>query len=262
MTSSPLKTKRQQSWEDQLHETSIYVKTHGAIPQKGHRLRDWLNRQRNERREGRLPDHKRTQLDEKIPGWPGFRLDENWMNRIDGIARTYPVGQVPKSAGRDYSWLAFQRRQHSLGRLSTDKVRMLDSKLPLWKDGCTGKTLPWADSLLSVLDVFTSTGKLPCRDSKAGRWLSEQRRHARSGKLGSQRQRELDEKLPGWEFTQHSLWAVRLSELAGTPEVETLPTSHQLRKWLQKQRWHLKNGSITTERQRLLDAAYSNWRSM
>jgi hypothetical protein len=144
-------------WRGWLAIMRKYVEQHGAFPSESgtwtspsgeiYKIGSWGHRQRRKDRAGTLKKERAKMLDEVFPGWKeepkAAERAERWENWLEALAEYYAAKGLPlarsgwKRADDTTwdvgTWLRAQRKAHERGKLSADRVGMLDVTVPDWK---------------------------------------------------------------------------------------------------------------------------------
>ena len=220
----------QERWHTRCQSLRCWVETHsGYLPKKGINLPcgfgigAWLHNQRKQLQSQRLDGVRIAALDDAAPGWritidlssdslhkrpsaTELELENRFtVNLREATALVAEFGRLPRANGlcakktRLASWLSHQRRCASLGKLSIERAQRLDHSLPGWRTdiGSDEMVGQWQDALASLVARVKELGRLPTGPS--ARWMYEQRRALREGRLCESREIALSEAVPGWK---------------------------------------------------------------
>lgn len=214
-----------------LEELDAYVATHGSVPlpslpKPSPALRNWLTQQRARQRRGTLPAVVYARL-ATSPGWewdPGLadvRRTVELLRPLEGRFYRWwlPTDYEGPGGERLGAWVAEQRRRYRAGRLSAEKVALIES-LPgwAWKDGeafAHHLELVRAFATVSGGAVLPESYVAPTGEA-VGRWVHAQRTRYRSGRPMSPEVVRLLEAVPGWSWTRLTDHQERMLGLAGT----------------------------------------------
>jgi hypothetical protein len=103
------------------------------------------------------------------------------------------------------TWLGNQRRYFKTGKMSSDKIELLDQIDKCWKIGITEKNEEnWVNTLEYCYQFYLENKRLPkCREKyegvNVGYWLSDQKKNFKNGKLSLERIEWLDQIDPSWK---------------------------------------------------------------
>ncbi|MCC3299303.1 helicase associated domain-containing protein [Arthrobacter caoxuetaonis] len=199
---------RDAAWQARLDEVRAYRERHGRLPAAGKESNEvssygrWLVYQR--KNEDRLPEHRIRALDALDRDW----RDPNplsWAKNVDRAAAVVERlgGKFPTSGSSDpeehrvAEWLSSQRTHRS--RMTNEQIRELDERLPGWN---RGREQVWKERLRWTSDFLRRNRRFPSQHSanlveaSHAAWVRAQRRSAT--KLTEERERMLNEMLPGW----------------------------------------------------------------
>jgi len=167
----------------------------------------WLSNQRQRKKHNKLSD-ERIAILEAIPGWSWTACD------YDGVVNEFRalregLGCDPSTASSDPrekwlgQWLGTQRQRKKNNKLSEERIAILEA-IPGWS---------WtAHDYDGVVNEFRALRERLGRDpsqissdpteKRLGRWLSDQRKLKKNGKLSDKRIAIL-ETIPGWSWGKH-----------------------------------------------------------
>jgi len=264
------------------------------------KINTWLNQQRQNRKKGKLLEDRARQL-ETVPGW--IWEDDPWpvwlealhecVAAKDGLPKQSTVWTRPDgSKWKIGSWIANQRQARKKGKLSEDRVRLLE-EVPgwIWEDEkMKNKAViqPWPMWLEVLRECAAAEGRLPSQSTvwthpdgsvwKIGSWISEQRTMHKKDKLPEDRARQL-EAVPGWIWEDERMknkaaiqpWPMWLEVLReyvaaeeGLPKRSTVwprpdGSTWKIGNWISEQRQARKKGKLLEDRARQLEAV-PNWK--
>ena len=131
-------------WEIGLAALRDFIAAHGSASPPQHAMQDgfpvggWVHARRRQHLQGSLTPERVAVL-EALPGWQWSVFASRWETGYGHLKRfADEVGHACPAAGvvvEGYAlggWVRDQRRAHSAGRLSTDRVAALQS-LPGWR---------------------------------------------------------------------------------------------------------------------------------
>ncbi|MGX5697346.1 helicase associated domain-containing protein, partial [Agromyces soli] len=204
----------EREWRRAADRLARHVAEHGRFPSTADGAADaralarWVQRQRRLAELGELPPARERWLDRQSTGWRdrGLAGWQETMSRLERFRAEH--GRLPARAGEASAlerelgvWLANQRAALRGDRLAPERARLLDERLPEWRDA---RLAAWLRRAHEVAGFFDERGRLPSprsthdRSRELGGWLDTQRRAARRGTLESTRLAWLDARLPGW----------------------------------------------------------------
>lgn len=206
-------------WNQRLDALVEFIADHGRTPTAKEKDRasrtigTWLATQRHV---AHMADHRREQLDMKVPGW-NRTAEDKWKDEFDFVVAYFSQhGRLPTDNTRDTrvttaaQWVRTQRA--SAATMPQHRVESLDAALPLWR--VVRNTDKWTAMLDCVTEFKMEQDRLPNGNSpdkeeaRAGSWLNNQR--AGIG-MTPEREATLDERLPWWrESTKDLAWHRKL----------------------------------------------------
>jgi len=222
-------------------------------------------------RAGKLEADRKRRLEE-LPGWVWDRFDDQWE---DGLRRLKQfVGREGHALVRKRhvedgvnlgAWVVNQRKAHRSRALGRDRERRLE-ELPGWTwDPVTSS---WEKHYARLKYFVDREGHalvptLYKEDGlNLGGWVGRQRKAHKSGTLGQDQERGLEE-LPGWTWDPlNARWEGGFALLKRFVEREghaRVPTYHvedgfKLGQWVAHRRIDHRRGILEPERQRRLEA--------
>ena len=159
------------SWEQMFNELLEFFKIHGHydVPQRwkaNPQLAAWVSAQRAAHRRGKIASNYVQQLNTLGFRWEPFA--EKWDEMYESLSRfhrEFGHTRVPQKWKQNRSlghWVAVQRRQRKLGRLSEDRIAKLDSLGFEWTPmrggvGKVGIHTPAWESMFAQLEEFYRT---------------------------------------------------------------------------------------------------------
>lgn len=137
---------RIEDWEVTLRAVTAFIEERNKYPSLNTEdsleksLATWVYKQRDRSKDGRMSNEQRSALDSRLPLWAG-RQDAGWTEKLDKAVEYHKEnGVIPRKKHGEYAkistWLRSQRSQHRKGAVKTERVRLLDEKLPGWSDEC------------------------------------------------------------------------------------------------------------------------------
>jgi superfamily II DNA or RNA helicase len=200
------------AWSQKFNELLEFFKIHGHydVPQRwkpNPNLAAWVSVQRRAHRNGSLPDEFTHRLNAL-----GFRwnpLTDRWSEMYEALLRFRSrfnhtnVPQEWKKNPKLAHWVAVQRRQKKLGRLSENRIAKLNSVGFEWVRGRGGvgksgiRTETW-EAMFAQLEKFYRENGHSCvpqqyrENPKLGWWVTTQRKNRRKNKLTSEHITRLD----------------------------------------------------------------------
>ena len=265
------------SWEEGFALLKRFVERegHARVPgghtEEGFKLGLWVQEQRKSYRTRKAKADRRRRL-EALPGWTWDVLGAQWEEGFALLKRFVEReghASVPKPCVEDGfrlgQWAQVQRRAHNRGKLEAERQSRLEA-LPGWMWDVLGAQWEEGFALLKRFVEREGHARVPGghreEGFRLGVWVGSARTRRRRGTLEPERQRRL-EALPGW--TWHAFderwgegfaWLKQFVQRDGHARV---PGGHRekgfkLGLWVQVQRSVHRNGKLTPERQRRLEA--------
>ena len=247
-------------WRQMYGQLQDYVAEHGRLPpvNTSGALGVWVNTQRQVYKDGMLSE-ERQRLLEAISCWSWDPLKDQWRQmyaRLQDYVAEH--GRLPPQAlGSLGLWVTKQRQTRNTGMLSDERQRLLEA-ISCWDwDPLEDQ---WRQMYAQLQDYVAEHGRLPpVKTSGAlGIWIDTQRQACKNSILSEERQRLL-EAISCWSWDlQEAQWQRMYGQLqdyvAEHGQLPPLNTSGALGIWVTTQRQARKNGMLSEERQRLLEA--------
>jgi superfamily II DNA or RNA helicase len=225
----------------------------------------WLSQQRKLKKNDKL-SAERFAILQAIPWWSWVAYDYS-----DSVAKFYAMrerlGRDPKSSSSDPEerqqaiWLMNQRQLKKNGRLSADRITMLQA-IPQWS--WTGHD--YGDAVVKFRALRERLGRDPGNYSsdpeerRQARWLMTQRQNNKKGRLSADRISML-QAIPGWSWAAHDYGDAvakfhTLRERLGCDPSNSSsdPEERRQARWLGTQRKLKKNEKLPADRVAILEA--------
>ena len=169
----------------------------------------WCNTQRMAYKRGRLSE-ERYKLLESV-GFEWNLLDSNWMKEFQSLKVFFATqGRWPKREdGALATWCYTQRERRKKGRLSKERIRVLDEIGFVWSQDLNGGWMKNYEALKIFLDKQQRFPK--SAEGYLGEWCSTQRKMRKQGKLSPNRQTLLDR--IGFVWSVEQVWRSYLEQL-------------------------------------------------
>ena len=169
----------------------------------------WCNTQRMAYKRGRLSE-ERYKLLESV-GFEWNLLDSNWMKEFQSLKVFFATqGRWPKREdGALATWCYTQRERRKKGRLSKERIRVLDEIGFVWSQDLNGEWMKNYEALKIFLDKQQRFPK--SAEGYLGEWCSTQRKMRKQGKLSPNRQTLLDR--IGFVWSVEQVWRSYLEQL-------------------------------------------------
>ncbi|MDB4483108.1 Helicase associated domain protein [Akkermansiaceae bacterium] len=199
----------QEAWEVQFQKLAVYKEEHGdcLIPTTwGDKiLATWVGTQRTKKNKGTLGIERIGQLDEI--GFVWKPADQAWENQFRKlVAYKEEHGDCLVTIGRHPQlgmWVGTQRTKKNKGTLGIERIEQLDEIGFVWKP----HDQAWGNQFRKLVAYEEEHGDclVPNKwqeDSKLGNWVGTQRTLKRSGKIGADKIKRLDEIGFVWDTTK------------------------------------------------------------
>jgi hypothetical protein len=239
-------------------------------------LGNWCQNHKSYYKRGKL-SQERIKLLEEIPNW-FWKQDEKWIQNCNNLKKFVEINnklpsdhsknKVEKSLGQ---WYRDQRKHYKKGKLSLDKIKLLES-IPNWV-WQLDLDEQWKKLCSDVNEFSKINNRLPSQYSKIkdektlGNWCAFQREKQKSGKLSLEQQR-LSEEIPNWYWKRdlEENWKNSYDNLKKFAEInKRLPSSTSsennektLGQWHCSQRHKYKIGELSQEQIKLSEKI-PNW---
>ncbi len=232
------------------------------VTECGIHLGVWCNRQRSNKKSGKLST-QRIELLEKIPNWFWEQdLDEQWYKKytlLKEYSDTPSQKYITKCGVKLGSWCNEQKQNKKKENLSKSQIELLE-KIPNWS---WDKNEQWYEkyTLLKAYNDTPINSYITKCGFKLGSWCSHQR--TKKNKLSTQ-QIELLEKIPNWYWEQDldEQWNKKytfLKEYNDTPsQCYITNCGIKLGNWCSEQRQNKKKEILSKSKIELLEKI-SNW---
>ncbi|CAJ1400036.1 unnamed protein product [Effrenium voratum] len=248
------------------------------------RLGQWVWRQRQQRRAGKLSQGQIQRLDSLAFVW--HLPEHKWQlgfEELVAYTREHGNTQVPagyKTAGGFglRRWVNVQRWAKSAGKLSEERAQRLNSLDFVWGKSTVSLTQRWERGFEELVAYTQEHGhaQVPAGYKTAGgfglgRWVSTQRRAKPAGKLSEERAQRLNSLDFVWgkrtmSFEQR--WERGFEELVAYTREHgntQVPAGYKtaggfgLRRWVNVQRWAKSAGKLSEERAQRLNSLDFVW---
>ena len=252
-------------WDWRYRELKEYRDKHGDcnVPAESQGpLGGWANRQRQSFKKGEL-SRKRVGLLESI-GFVWDPTDEAWTARFDELVDFKNDNgdcNVPRSQGSLGKWANTQRQSYKKGKLSQERIDLLESIGFIWD---LKERREWLDVFDELTKYKAANGdcNVPRAHGWLGEWVSQQRRSYKNGKLLQERLDLLENIGFVWEPLD-LVWMACFDELVNFKSENgdcNVPYSQgPLGSWVTNQRSYYKKGKLSQERVDLLESIGFSW---
>ena len=267
-------------WQETFGKVKAFVEKNKKIPsehskdKEEKRLGIWCCTQKQIKKKGKITPERIKAL-EVIPGWYWeIDLDEKWQKILE-LVKTF-VGKnekIPSNHSKDKEekrlggWCSKQKQSRKNGKMTSERIKALKS-IPGW-EWKKDLDLIWQETLEKVKAFVKKNNKIPYVNSKdkeekrLGSWCSNQKTAKKKVKITPERNKQL-ESIPGWlwENDYDLIWKETLELLKSfAGKNEKFPSEYskdkeeaRLGKWCCHQKAARKNGKLTSERIKDLEA--------
>ena len=274
-------TPKSHDWRERFMELLEFKKLHGDcnVPQrweKNPKLARWVSAQRRERSRGELSDERYQQLDKIGFDWSrgGLSWDERCeqLKEYKRLNKDYLVRARWKENPKLAAWVVEQRRDKRKGILVEDKIRRLVEIGFVW--GPNQALVPQWKRMFTELKAFKAE-KGDCRvpsgyevNPRLAKWVANQRRFKRLGKIQEERARLLESIGFDWDLSADpdETWDRMFAELEQfhrrfrhclvAPE---WPENPNLGAWVRRQRTERRRKELSAERIERLNKLGFDW---
>ena len=260
-------------WELRYEELADYKVEHGDcnVPQGQGSLGRWVSSRRKEFRGGKLSEERIARLESIGLVWD--LNEQEWLDRLDELTKYKNENgdcNVPERQGPLGEWVKRQRQSFKKGKLSQERVDMLESIGFSWE--------PIDETWMSRFDELTNYKgengdcNVPYSQGPLGMWVSEQRRLYKKQKLLQERNELLESIGFEWVLRERNYtnswkldeqWKIGYTELVqylvehGTCNV---PQKYgPLGRWVRTQRNAYKDGCMSKFRIDYLESIGFAW---
>jgi superfamily II DNA or RNA helicase len=257
----------------------VHQEGHARVPddhQEGSfRLGVWVRGQRDSYKKGVLSADRIAAL-ESLPNWSWSIFDSNWSEGLRSFG-VFVEREGHASIRHNHreglfflgGWINDRRKAYKKGRLSADRVAVLES-LPGWT--WNARASNWSDALNSLHAFVEREGHASVRSVHKegpfhlGEWVASQRGTYRQGKLSADRIAAL-ESITGWTWDGRNDVRIKVG-LDASVALENfikregnslVPPDYQegeiqLGKWVSRQQSRHRTGRMSNERALLLES--------
>ena len=201
------------NWMERYGQLKEYIEINSdaLVPQNHPTLGKWVLNNRNEYKKKKI-SKDRINLLNKI-GFIWDCLEHEWQNRYQELKQYVEQNGdalVPQSHPILGSWIGSQRNSRKAGKLSDDRIKLLDAIGFLW-DPHEEK---WQKQYRELKKYIKDNGNhlVPSDNPIIGRWVVKQRSMYSQGKLSQNRIKLLNEIGFIWDLDEHA-WQLKYKEL-------------------------------------------------
>jgi superfamily II DNA or RNA helicase len=265
-------------WETGYNELLAFIEvnehaqiTSGYQTLSGYPLGRWVSKQRTKYKGGTLRDDRRDKL-EALQHWTWNPHEDSWGEGFRHL-REFADKEHHSTASQSTvfdgyplgTWVAKQRSDFNKGKLSADRVKLLES-IKGWS--WDPRTEKWEEAFARLVEYVARTKHARVQQSlrvdnyPLGRWVAAQRASFAKGNLEIDRQRRLEE-LPGWTWNatsdQWDDWFQLLLDYVGRCADSRVPAvgmfkGRRLGTWVSNQRINYAKGLLDADRQQRLES--------
>ena len=265
----------QTAWEEGFSQLEAFIarEGHARVPlrwrEDGFRLGSWVNTNRTHHNRGDLRPDRAARL-KALPGWSWDLNDAAWEEgfaRLEAFVAREGHARVPKEWCEEGGFRLGQWVHNIRGRESDPERRVRLEGLPGWS--WDSREAAWEEGF-SHLEKFVARerhARVPgghAEDGfRLGGWVAVQRQTYQKGTLDPARHSRLAA-LPGWTWdTLDAAWEDGYSRLrqfaedeghSRVPQQYRSDDGYRLGVWVTNKRQARKQGRLSKERQRLLEA--------
>ena len=272
-------------WKATFQELTHFIEIHGRLATnrmdpKESELAQWIGVQRSAYKDKKIPLHRKELLEE-TPGWQWSIRNENTKSALwdkSFIAtKNYSEREGNLRMSKSFReegiaiapWIAIQRKTYKDGKLSAEKIQMLES-LEGWAWDVFDEAWELRYEMVLQFVHREHHGQVPQRHIEKGidigTWVNSQRTNYAQGNLGPERIERL-EQIPNWVWRpKEDAWKRNFELLRDFVDLNghaRVPNQFcfeqvQLGKWVGKQRQKFKKGQLSQDRISLLEA-FPGW---
>ena len=255
------------SWNERYEQLRDFKESHGDCNVNtvtGGQLGNWVRKQRQSYRDGRLSQERIERL-ESI-GFSWYPKKDDWArlyNDLVDYQKKHGGCNVPQSNARLGNWIVTQRAAYKKGQISLRRIQALENIGFSW-DPLDALWLRRFDELEHYKNEHGDCN-VPKNQGQLGTWVNWQRHTCREGKLSDERVQRLNEL--GFEWNPRgtpTAWNERYEQLKefrskhGDCNVN-IETGGQLGIWVNNQRKSYREGQLPQERIERLESIGFVW---
>jgi len=280
-------TFRDYRWDEFFNELKAFKEKHGhcSVSSKkcGRELTGWVHRQRQKHSRGELDPERKAKLDSIGFNWDdGPTHQERWKRmyaELEKYHRTHGNVNVPISNEKLGRWISVQRLRRMAGRLSQERIRLLDRIGFRWQPR---ERRTWEERVAEVAEFRAKHGhcNIPLsypKNPSLGFFVNTTRSQRKRSLLSAERIPKLDELGFMWSGAKNwsgakmvdgisEPWRTRFADLLRYKEVHgncDVPAhwkeDKKLGNWVSQQRQNYNRGSLHATRVKLLEDAGFKW---
>ncbi|EDY80959.1 Helicase associated domain protein [Verrucomicrobiia bacterium DG1235] len=270
-------------WNEMYKELLSYTTPEGSLPSitkiEDEKIRNWATTQRRLKKRGKLQSSRERKLNDIGFQWENEtpQIDHAWLTMLSKLSDYFDENQhFEVSQGTDRqlsSWISYQRKKHSEGTLTEDKIALLEEiDFPWSNDQSIAKEIEWNAMFIELLNWNTAHGSCSFAElNNAGkgalvRWLKYQLKKKSERELTEQQGSLLGSLSTIQKDAYSDKWDEMYSKLQDYKEEFencVVPANWErdpeLARWVRTQRQSARNGSLKDERRARLDNINFEW---
>jgi len=262
----------QSNWHQRLAELKRFKKEngHGNVPSQSREYRqlgNWLAAVRKRKRAGKLDPKRIEQLEQAGVSWQP--LEQQWQMKCEALIaykKDHGDCNVPYRWPEDLrlsQWIESIRNRRKQNKLAQERIEQLDSIGFVWD--CHGTH--WESMYAALAEYRKDHGdcNVPADWPDLGWWVQWQRKSRKAHHLDRERIKRLDKLGFVWSW-RGDRWEAQFTALVafrkanGHCRVSTVSKSDpSLGRWVRKMRTKRRQGKLSAERIRQLEAIGFDW---
>ena len=236
----------------------------------GVKLGEWIDSQRNLKKENKLTDWKIEQLNKLGMKW---QVNDFWEENYMDVEKYYKkhgdlnIPQKYEVNGRKLrKWLSNQRKLRKKGMLTDDQINKLNKLGMQWQIPCT-----WEEVFLKADEYYKKYGDLlvpidyEVDNYCLGSWISHQRKLKKENKLSEEKIEQLNSIGMVWQvnysWDENYMYAEKYYKKYGNLDIPQKyeVNGRKLGDWLSDQRKFKKSGNLTDDQINKLNKLGMQW---
>jgi hypothetical protein len=269
------------SWEENFEALKEYKKNYGDCNVPRHRaenkqLAQWVSTQRLNYRRGNLAEDRIKRLEDIGFLWELLELswEEMFVELIE-YKKNHGDCNVPQHWAENKQlgmWVANQRKNYRIGKLSEDRIKRLEDMGFVWKRiSYIPSKLSWEENFEALKEYKKNHRdcNVPPRwaeNKQLGRWVGTQRGNYRKGELSNDRIKRLEDIGFVWDVLESS-WEEMFEALKEYKKIngncnapQSLAENKQLGMWVANQRQYYRKGKLSEARIKRLEDMGFVWK--
>ena len=253
-------------WDENYEKLKKFHEENGRFPKRDEECGEWLSRQRQSFKKGKLSEERIKKLEEIGKDWNKSLEEinsEKWEENYEKVKKFYEEnGRFPTQAEECGAWLNHQRRYAKKGELSEERIKKLEEIDKDWnKSQEEQDNEQWEENYEKLKKFYEENGRFPKRDEECGEWLKSQCQTFKKGKLSEEKIKKLEEIGKDWNKSKEEQWEVNNEKLKKFYEENgRFPKiDEECGEWLISQRQSFKKGKLLEERIKKLEEIDKDW---